>query len=231
MRSFVGADEICQIKSHLESLFDRFEDLPSDQARDLDESPREAGEPPRNPEITQCLTLDDQLAGSSYLDRVRAAAGQLLGGDADLGFDHAIRKPPAYGTGTAWHQDAAYDQVRGLYNRLSFWLPLQPVSAAQGCMQFLPGTQAEGYQEHYPVAGSTGGHTLTTDVPDDAEPVTCEMQLGDLVVHHPLCLHFTGPNTTDQPRLAWILIFQKLIEQKRPGRLRRSISKARFNRG
>ncbi|MEO1235975.1 MAG: phytanoyl-CoA dioxygenase family protein [Planctomycetota bacterium] len=225
MPGFIAPAEIEDLGRRLRSLFDRFYDLPAEHARDLDETPRKRGTPPRNPEITRCGELDPALAASPYVERVRAAAGRLLGGPAELGFDHAIYKPPAVGTGTAWHQDGAYDPSPGLFRRLSFWLPLQPVSAEQGCLQFLPGSHRAGLHPHHPVTGDATGHTLTLDVPADAEPAAVPMALGDLVVHHPYCTHCAGPNTTARPRLAWVLMFQTRHRQPPRSRFRRLAGK------
>jgi ectoine hydroxylase-related dioxygenase (phytanoyl-CoA dioxygenase family) len=42
---------------------------------------------------------------------------------------------------------------------------------------------------------------------DSARAVACPLRAGDMTVHFPRTLHYTGPNLTAIPRLAWSLEF------------------------
>jgi ectoine hydroxylase-related dioxygenase (phytanoyl-CoA dioxygenase family) len=50
--------------------------------------------------------------------------------------------------------------------------------------------------------------------------VACPIKAGDCTIHHPLTIHGTGPNLTDEPRLAYGLAFGT--------RLRRSVVRREF---
>jgi len=42
---------------------------------------------------------------------------------------------------------------------------------------------------------------------DVSRAVACPLRAGDVTVHFPRTLHYTGPNLTAVPRLAWSLEF------------------------
>jgi hypothetical protein len=42
---------------------------------------------------------------------------------------------------------------------------------------------------------------------DVARAVACPLPLGGATIHLPRTLHYTGPNMTDRPRLAWGIEF------------------------
>ena len=51
------------------------------------------------------------------------------------------------------------------------------------------------------------GATITTNHVDPTKAVACPLQVGSATAHHPLTLHYTGPNQTDDHRRVWILHF------------------------
>ena len=61
---------------------------------------------------------------------------------------HAIRKPAKDGAATPWHQDEAYWDPAYEHRGLSIWIPLQPATLENGCMQFVPGSHHLGVQPH-----------------------------------------------------------------------------------
>lgn len=204
VQGLISAAEIQSLRQLLEPLFAQFKKLPKNFAYDLGDCSLANGEP-RNPEIARCLLLEPRLHQTQYVRKVRAIARQLLGPEARLCFDHAILKPPYSHCPTFWHQDEAYEKPGGSRQRLNFWLPLQDVTLESGCLQFIPGSNKGQLLPHRAVV--EGAHALTTDEVKIERTVACPVNAGDFTIHTGRTLHYAGPNSTGQPRLAWVLVF------------------------
>jgi hypothetical protein len=210
--SLTTADDIELIRSLLDPLFDKFDSL-GERAVDL-AGPREPGVPPRSPEINEIVRIEPRLRQTQAYARCREIARGLLGVPVGYQFDHAIYKRPQNKTPTAWHQDEAYSDGPIPLRSIHFWIPLQPVNVKNGCMSFIPGSNRGKLLPHYvahrrfggPNSNTKGG-TLATDGVDDSKAVSCPLPVGGATVHHPLTLHYTGPNQSDTWRKAWILHF------------------------
>ncbi|MBB1624077.1 phytanoyl-CoA dioxygenase family protein [Achromobacter sp. UMC71] len=158
------------------------------------------------------------LLKTSYHERTLELARQLLGEDAALYGEHALLKPALNGPETPWHQDEAFRSPDFVYNELSIWLALQPATLENGCMQFIPGSNRGDVLEHRSPGGDKTLHPLEccADFPRD-QAVPEPLQPGGCTVHDARTLHFTGANTSPQPRLAYILIYNTPPVYK-PGR-------------
>jgi hypothetical protein len=161
---------------------------------------------PEIPEINQVIELAPELETTLTFQRCRALAEALLGRAVEYRFDHAIYKPAFNGRATAWHQDEAYTLDPRLVTA-HFWVPMQDVSVEMGCMQFIPGSHRERMRPHHRLEHLRHAHALTTDEVDADRAVACPLRAGDVTVHFPRTLHYTGPNRTAVPRLAWSLEF------------------------
>jgi hypothetical protein len=163
-------------------------------------------QPPEILEINQTLELEPELASTLTFRRCRALAEVLLQQPVQYRFDHAIYKPAFNGRATAWHQDEAYTLDPALVTA-HFWVPMQDVSVEMGCMQFIPGSHRERIRRHHRLERLRHAHALETDDVDASRAVACPLRAGDVTVHFPRTLHYTGPNLTAIPRLAWSLEF------------------------
>jgi hypothetical protein len=157
-------------------------------------------------EINQAIELAPELESTLTFARCRALAEALLGRAVEYRFDHAIYKPAFNGRATAWHQDAAYTLDPRLVTA-HFWVPMYDVSVARGCMQFIPGSHRGPLRPHRRRGGSAEAHALEAEGVDPSLAVACPVASGGATAHLPRTLHYTGPNLTDEPRLAWILEF------------------------
>jgi hypothetical protein len=132
-------------------------------------------------------------------------------------YDMLIDKPPKHPHDTPWHQDAAYLQkpvarpgFRMPLTSIQFWVALDDVDAANGCMQFVAGRHREGTVAHHVVSGhpDDDGRLLGVDDPDElgaGDAVACGLRAGGATIHTVMTPHYTGPNTTvDRPRRAYI---------------------------
>ena len=164
----------------------------------------------------QAATLPQILSPSRYapelkegLYRVNAlhVAQQLLGPNATYQGEHAIFKPARYGAETPWHQDEAYWNPAMNYNALSLWIPLQPATLENGCMQFVPRSHRWEILPHHTIGNDPRVHGLEVDAADTESAVACPLPPGGATLHHNRTLHYTGPNRSDIPRRAYILAF------------------------
>jgi ectoine hydroxylase-related dioxygenase (phytanoyl-CoA dioxygenase family) len=150
----------------------------------------------------------------------------LLGETAGYVFDHGIRKPPN-GPKTPWHQDFAYYGPGIRHRCVTFWVPLHDATVENGCMWFVPGSHRGTLLEHHPINGDPRIHGLEIR---DAEfgqlypadlrslaggTVSCPIRAGDCTVHNEMTIHGTGPNMTDEPRLAYALAFGVRMRRSR----------------
>ena len=133
-------------------------------------------------------------------------AVRLLGPDAVPTGMHAIRKAPGLGVETPWHQDEAYWDPGRAHRALSVWMPLQPATRENGCMEFQPGSHRLPVLEHRRIAaGSEGLELVDTDAV--TAPVACPLPAGGATFHDARTLHYTGPNRSSAPRRALIFSF------------------------
>lgn len=157
------------------------------------------------------------------LDAGRAIACDLLGvAEPQPIFDMLIYKEPGQTAETPWHQDFAYSQMpfapAGVAvpsdQTLQFWVALDDVDEANGCMHFVPGAHRAPLLDHVVAAGEADytQRLLAIREPgadlDLASAVACPLKAGGATVHNYGTPHFTSGNTTaDRPRRAYIFNF------------------------
>ena len=118
------------------------------------------------------------------------------------------------GTETPWHQDEAYWDPTLDYESLSIWIPLQEATIANGCMQFVPGSHQQQVLTHHSINDDPRIHGLEVDAVDVSTAVACPIPAGGATIHHNRTLHYAGPNDSDVPRRAYILIFGRKPTQR-----------------
>jgi hypothetical protein len=157
-------------------------------------------------EINHTTALEPELAKTLTFQRCRALAEALLEAPVEHRFDHAIYKPAFNGRATAWHQDEAYTFDAALATA-HFWVPMRDVTVEMGCMQFIPGSHRGPIRPHHRLDRRRQAHALEADDVETTGAVACPLRMGDVTVHFSRTLHYTGPNLTPIPRLAWSLVF------------------------
>jgi ectoine hydroxylase-related dioxygenase (phytanoyl-CoA dioxygenase family) len=200
-------DEIARLVAVYDDLFrrrvgretgDQFDLAGTDEEGKEEALPQILGPSRYAPELTQGLLFAN----------AQALAKQLLGEEAAFGGDHAIFKPAGRGVATPWHQDEAYWDPGLKYNSLSIWIPLQEATVENGCMQFVPGSHKWEVQPHHSIGHDPRIHGLEIDMEvESATAVPCPLPPGGATFHDSRTLHYTGANTTDVPRRAYILGF------------------------
>jgi hypothetical protein len=203
IEELVDPAEVRVVRDVLDDLFRRFDDLSSRSTHLV----RLPDGQPGSLEVTLTTELEPTLRSTKLFKACEAVASELLGSPAKFFFDHTIRKPAGIGTGTAWHQDRAYNLVEPQRERVHFWVPMADVDADGGCMQFVPCSNHWGLIDHQPIADDPAKHTLEAVGDHDAEAVAVPLRLGGASMHGQLTMHKTGPNRSDVERTAWILQF------------------------
>ncbi|MGE3247809.1 MAG: phytanoyl-CoA dioxygenase family protein [Beijerinckiaceae bacterium] len=139
-----------------------------------------------------------------------AIAAELMGATKlRLVDDHLLVKEPGTDNPTYWHHDFPYFQFEG-DDFINFWIPLDPVTQANGAMRFAAGSHLWGKLFH-PVRIGKGdlieeAEKLDGPVPDiDGEPekyrvVSWDVAPGDVLVFNGKTLHAATPNTTSDRR-------------------------------
>jgi len=140
----------------------------------------------------------------------KVAAALMRCSAARLWHDQIIEKP---GTGSGarvlsgnvgWHQDGAYWQCTNTTNMTSAWIALQDTDLGNGAMMTIPGSHRLGL---LPDSASFQDLELS-DLRRRFEPLMqgewveapCNLRAGQVSFHHSLCMHGSGPNTSNRPR-------------------------------
>ena len=201
-------EEVAWLRQMFEYIFD-----PANAGRrgaPLDRSGASGGEEPSR--LGQAFFPEMQfpaILASSFHRNAKRYAAALLGVKAERlsCWGHMIRKPPG-GRAVSWHQDRAYWQPELDYHALGVWLPLHDVTVEMGAMQFIPGSHRRGALPHRH-EDDPAHNLLTVDAAiDPATAIACPLKAGGATFHHAQTLHFTAPNTSDRPRLAFPMEFQ-----------------------
>src|SRR5579885_2360414 len=104
---------------------------------------------------------------------------------------------------------------------LSIWIPLQEATIENGCMQFVPGSHLRQVISHHTINNDPRIHGLevdTVDSVDTSTAVACPIPAGGATIHHNRILHYAGPNHSDIPRRAYILMFGLPPKKRAQGR-------------
>jgi ectoine hydroxylase-related dioxygenase (phytanoyl-CoA dioxygenase family) len=130
----------------------------------------------------------------------------------NLFFDQLFVKAPGAQNQTPWHQDQPYWPVHGR-QVLSTWFAMDPVTLATGGLEYVRGSHdwnrvfhPESFRNDPVQAArmaSLGGEKIP-DIDADRDRHEClswDMQPGDVLLHHGMCIHGAPANSSrDTPR-------------------------------
>jgi ectoine hydroxylase-related dioxygenase (phytanoyl-CoA dioxygenase family) len=142
-------------------------------------------------------------------ETIGAMAARLMGtSEVRLWHDQLLHKPGqgAAGVGRSgnigWHQDHAYWRCT-TPDLITAWMPFDDVSLANGCMQFVPGSNCWGLidaSNFFETDLETLGQKIEAATGREFRTVPVILRAGQPSFHHCLTIHGSGPNTTDRPR-------------------------------
>jgi ectoine hydroxylase-related dioxygenase (phytanoyl-CoA dioxygenase family) len=151
----------------------------------------------RESDAIKALTLHPNVAG---------IAKQLAGVPLRLWHDHLLIKQPHNNAATEFHQDQPFWPHEPARHALSAWIALVDVPVERGCMTFIPGTQERRDLRPQDLSDSDDLMQLLPELAY-APRVTLPLRAGDCTFHNGFCAHMAGPNETDVPRVAHIIIY------------------------
>jgi len=162
---------------------------------------------------------------------VQLAAEFMQAEEVRFFYDQLLVKEPQTAEHTPLHQDLPYWPLRG-QQIISIWAGFDPVTEEAGAVQYIKGShlwgkfyapatfgKASNFAEIYRKAG-------LEEMPDpdklisDGEMLHWDLAPGDVVLHHPLTLHFSPGNLTATRRrrgLALRYIGEDVTWDDRPG--------------
>lgn len=195
----------------------------------------ESGGKMQLPQILGPVAYRPELRETAIWRNCQAMARQLLGPNAVFRFDHALTKPAGGGAPTPWHQDQAFYPRGTKYQTITFWVPLQDVTPATGCLKYVAESNKGPLLRHHPLQDNPGVHGLEAlDVDEGSRVRYCPLPAGGCVMHHRLTLHGADANVTSAPRRAYAVAFgvrqsKTLVRQEYPwNRIKSTASDARL---
>jgi len=137
---------------------------------------------------------------------------QLLGEKVALTLAHhncIMTKHPTFGTATGWHRDIRYWSFTRP-DLVCVWLALAPETAANGGLQFIPGSHRMNILPEQLDALDF----LRPDVPQNhalfAQGRQVELEQGDVVFFHCRLFHAAGRNTTETVKTSVVFAYRAI---------------------
>ncbi len=130
----------------------------------------------------------------------------FIGDQVDLSGTSTITKSKGKGNSVEWHQDLAYDKKQDA-SQIVCWTSVTRSNPENGGLFVFPGSHKNGLVPHeksrlYPRDMRTVGVE-----PDKAVPLN--LKKGQVVVLHPLVIHGSCENRTDEDRIALMSLYRK----------------------
>ena len=123
--------------------------------------------------------------------------------------DNLIWKPPHGTTSISWHQDYSYWPLEAPKG-ITMWIALDDSDEENGCLIMSQRSHKRGecipndFITDTPASWATDFPPLHID-PQSIHPLV--LKQGMISVHHPLCAHTSGNNTSERHRRGWSLTF------------------------
>jgi len=166
------------------------------------------GQGNRSIQISEPSVYAPELLKTSYVKEATRIAKEFISEDCFLMADYALLKPARVGTGTPWHQDEAFRDPSFDHKEITFWMPLQDVGEAEGCMFYIPGSHQNGILSHQSPGNDHRVHALEcSEDLNELAKVACPLLAGDSTIHNGRVLHKSSDNQSAIDRYAYILIF------------------------
>jgi non-heme Fe2+,alpha-ketoglutarate-dependent halogenase len=143
----------------------------------------------------------------------------LLGGEILVDGTLVFYKPPQDSSYVSWHQDSVYSGWH-MTPSTSAWIALSPSRSDNGCMRVIPGSHTEGQLDHVNVADDSNlvRRGERVERVDESRAVDVVLQPGEMSLHQSTIVHGSNPNTSDEPRIGFIVRFvtNKISSRDRP---------------
>ena len=138
--------------------------------------------------------------------KILDAVESIIGKDILVGGTTLFIKEPDNKGVVSWHQDAKYIGVEP-HNWVTAWLAITDANEENGCMRMWTGTHKEKIREHkdtfYESNLLTRGQTVQNVPLEDTVPN--ELKAGQLSLHHPMIVHGSTPNRSNNRRIGFVI--------------------------
>ena len=134
-------------------------------------------------------------------EKVVSIVGDLLGENIIGWGSHFFCKLPGDVKRISWHQDASYWPFSNT-NTVSCWLAIDDATIENGCMKFIPGSHRFGLID-YEMSKNEEKNVLNQTVhkaENYGDPLTIELNAGQISIHSDLLLHSSNPNISEHRR-------------------------------
>lgn len=144
----------------------------------------------------------------SAREDLRTLIGPLVKGEPILAGVETFNKPARIGSGVPSHQDNAYF-CQTPPDMLTVWIAIDAVTEANGPVTYVKGTHRLGPLPTKP-SGVRGNSIGLAEMPETSEEdlLVALLEPGDATIHHCDTIHYSAPNTTEHPRLGFLLVFR-----------------------
>lgn len=110
------------------------------------------------------------------------------------------------------HQDLTYWGLGAIDGLVTAWVALSPATPASGCMDFVRGSHKNAILPHEDTFDANNllsrGQEVRVDVAEE-DKVPIEIHPGEMSLHHGLTIHGSGPNTSDDRRIAAVIRYMR----------------------
>lgn len=144
------------------------------------------------------MKLNELINGEAMI----SIASQLVGGPAKLYSPFTAVKAGGGGGSFDFHQDNNYTQHEPEGGSLNIWVALSDMSPENGCLQVIPRSHRNGQLPSKDCPDKDGHQQIDVD-PIDCVPL--RMRAGEAVAFSRWTVHGSGPNHTNEPRVAYAL--------------------------
>lgn len=152
-----------------------------------------------------CGWLDELVRTKAILDVIES----LLGENIILYTSRIFIKEASTEGFAAWHQDSTYFGLRP-YDHVTAWVALSNVNLDSGPLEFAKGSHIRGQliQKSKIAKGSvnTAGQAIVEWF-DQSQTEIGILSPGQFSLHHTCCVHQSGPNRSNEPRLGIALSY------------------------
>ncbi|XP_045196446.2 L-proline trans-4-hydroxylase-like [Mercenaria mercenaria] len=155
---------------------------------------------------------DDITGMLGRCEKVVNTCEQLMGGEVYHYHSKLMGKPPREGGRHLWHQDYGYWYENGcLYpNMITVFMAMDKCEKANGCLQYLPGSQKCGRIEHHRLGGQFEADTERIKEIQKQIPLQyAELEEGDALFMHCNVLHCSSANLSDKRRWALLCCYNR----------------------
>ncbi len=162
-----------------------------------------------------CLEEDDVLFEFARNEALVDAVTSLIGPEVYSLSSNVFNKPPGVDAKHPMHQDLRYFKLEPADKIVGVWTAILPATRESGCLSVLPGSHKLGPLDHdmpdweyvnfgfYGIeTGNAGGNEGGNEGVDLEQRVHVELEPGDTLLFHPLLIHGSGTNESDNFRRA-----------------------------